>query len=225
MIKLLVVLFLCFNFLLADELIIKRDESGRIIVTNRPDPPKKIVSDKKTSPKSTPLLNNYQSYVRDKIIQTAKRFGFDPQIAIAVAHIESGFNPFAISHKGAVGVMQLMDETAKDYGVNDRFQLDQNIEAGIRHLKKLHEKYNGNLKLILAAYNAGEKAVEQYNGIPPFKETQEYIKKIFKILGMSYEPLSPPTTKKPIYKLTYPDGKVMITDTIPFNFSGIIEKI
>ncbi len=220
--KLLLFLFLS-TFLLNAELIVKKDENGHIIVTNRAEPEKKVSKPQKATANNDSIVSSYQGYVREKIIQTARRFNFDPQIAIAVAHIESGFNPFAISRKGAVGVMQLMDETAKDYGVVDRFHLDQNIEAGIRHLKKLYDKYNGNLKLVLAAYNAGEKAVEKYNGVPPFQETIDYIKKIFKLLGIKDNQDTP--AKKTIYKLTYPDGKVMITDSIPFNFSGTIEKI
>ena len=92
---------------------------------------------------------------------------------------ESGYNPRAISKAGAKGLMQLMPNTAQALGVEDVFNPQQNISGGVRYFKQLMNRFNGDFKLALAAYNAGSKAVRQYKGVPPFKETQHYIKKVF----------------------------------------------
>jgi len=113
------------------------------------------------------------------IIQTAIRYQVEPALVKAIIMAESGYNPRAISNKGAKGLMQLMPETAQDLGVEDSFNPQQNISGGVRYFKKLLNQFNGDLKLALAAYNAGSKTVRQYKGVPPFKETQYYIKKVF----------------------------------------------
>lgn len=97
----------------------------------------------------------------------------------AVIHAESFYNPHAVSHAGAVGLMQLMPATAKRYGVYDRQNPQQNIDGGVRYLKDLLEMFDGNVNLALAAYNAGENAVKKYGyRIPPYKETQHYVRKV-----------------------------------------------
>ena len=121
-----------------------------------------------------------------------------------MAKAESSFNPFAVSPKGAVGIMQLMKDTARQYGVINRYNADENIEAGVKHLKYLYEKYRGNIPLTLAAYNAGEEAVSKYNGVPPYKETKHYIRRVMSLMGMSYTLSSPAPAKTKIYKYTTP---------------------
>ena len=113
------------------------------------------------------------------IIQTAICYQVDPALVKAIIMAESGYDPRAISKKGAKGLMQLMPETAKELNVEDIFNPQQNIDGGVRYFKKLVNQFNGDLKLALAAYNAGSKTVRQYKGVPPFKETQHYIKKVF----------------------------------------------
>ena len=112
------------------------------------------------------------------IADTAERHAVDPALVRAVIKAESNFNPTAVSYKGAVGLMQLMPGTARRLGVRNSFDPEQNLDGGVRHLKYLLELYGGNLRLSLAAYNAGEKAVERHNGIPPYRETQQYVRKI-----------------------------------------------
>ena len=114
------------------------------------------------------------------IIQTSSRHQVDPAIVKAIIMAESGFNPRAISKAGAKGLMQLMPNTAKALGVEDAFNPQQNISGGVRYFKQLLNRFNGDIELALAAYNAGSATVRRYKGVPPFKATQHYIKKVFK---------------------------------------------
>jgi soluble lytic murein transglycosylase-like protein len=114
------------------------------------------------------------------IYHQSKKFDVDESLVKAVIFTESYFNPNATSKKGASGLMQLMPATAEKYGVKDLYNPRQNIIAGIQHLKYLLSRYPYKLKFAIAAYNAGENAVDKYNGIPPYKETQGYVKKVMK---------------------------------------------
>ena len=114
------------------------------------------------------------------IYRKAKEHDVDESLVKAVIYTESYFNPDATSHKGASGLMQLMPATAEKYGVDDLYNPRQNITAGIKHLKYLLDLYPHNIKLAIAAYNAGENAVNKYKGIPPYRETQGYVKKVMR---------------------------------------------
>ncbi len=108
----------------------------------------------------------------------SQHYGVDKTLINAVIRQESGFNPTAVSKAGAIGLMQLMPATAKGLGVTDATNPAQNVEAGVRHLKGLLDQYRGNIALALAAYNAGAGAVQKYGGIPPYQETQNYVRNI-----------------------------------------------
>jgi soluble lytic murein transglycosylase-like protein len=120
---------------------------------------------------TTEELNNY-------FAEASATYGVDEKLLKAVAKAESNFNPSAVSSAGAIGIMQLMPSTAAGLGVSDAFDARENILGGAKYLAKLLNKYNGDTSLALAAYNAGSARVDEYGGIPPFAETQNYVAKV-----------------------------------------------
>src|SRR5437867_4716942 len=123
-----------------------------------------------------------EPYARE-ITEAANRYGIPERLVTAMIRAESGFNPRAVSRKGAQGLMQLMPGTAAVLGVRNSFDPAENIDGGVRHLRGLLERYGNNLPFALAAYNAGEGAVNMHGGIPPYPETQAYVGRILAILG------------------------------------------
>lgn len=123
---------------------------------------------------------NYNKF--DAIIdKVSSAVGVEESLIRAVIHAESGFNPYAVSPKGAQGLMQLMPATARDLGVRNSFSPDENISGGSRYLKMLIARFKGNLSHALAAYNAGMDNVDKYRGIPPFEETRNYVKSVLRL--------------------------------------------
>jgi len=120
---------------------------------------------------------------RDLVTQTAARHGVDARVVNALIQVESAYHSRAVSPKGARGLMQLMPATGRQYGALDLFDPKVNLEAGIQHLKRLLTRYD--LPMALAAYNAGEAAVNRFGGIPPFRETQDYVTRILRLLNRS----------------------------------------
>ena len=157
------------------------DQKGVHHYTNIPPTDKKYKlkwRTKKASVKPNGIYNYPKSYEKD-ILRAAKQHDVDPDLVKAVIKVESNFNSSAISRKGAMGIMQLMPDTAEGYSVDNPFNPKENIDGGTKYLKKLIEMFGGDLKLALAAYNAGENAVIKYGfRIPPYNETIDYVEKV-----------------------------------------------
>jgi len=157
------------------------DANGVSHFTNTPTSGKYriFIREKSDPPRSTPRTYTQNPAQYETLIKRyAKKYGVDTALIKAVIHAESDFNPYATSNKGAQGLMQLMPETARDLSVVDTFDPEDNIRGGVRYLKTLLKKFNGNLELSLAAYNAGPHCVNQFGKIPPYRETKRYIRKV-----------------------------------------------
>ncbi|MCL6478622.1 MAG: lytic transglycosylase domain-containing protein [Peptococcaceae bacterium] len=138
-----------------------------------------IKTQKRDSRYIRPVTGSGLEAMADRV---AAKYGLDPALLKAVIKVESDFNPRALSRAGAMGLMQLMPDTARSLGVKYPFDPLENMEGGARYLKSMLERFNGDLNLALAAYNAGPGAVERYGGVPPFEETQSYIRRINRLL-------------------------------------------
>jgi soluble lytic murein transglycosylase-like protein len=145
----------------------------------------------------------------DSIIrQIARKYDVDPELVHSIIRAESNYDSQAVSPKGAVGLMQLMPETAKQLGVSDPYDPLENIEGGVKHLKDLMDTYNQKEELVLAAYNAGTEAVKKHKGIPPFPETIQYIKRV----KSYWTPDKSTGTKTKIYSFVDKSGRRVISN-------------
>ena len=161
------------------------DDDGVVHFTNAPADPRYRRSTELTGTTSGWLQlpagrsGRYVAEIRD----AASRYGIDAKLVESLIWVESTFDPWAVSRKGAQGLMQLMPGTASLLGVRDAFNPRQNIDGGVRHLRALLDRYQGSLPLALAAYNAGDEAVRSHRGVPPYPETQGYVRKILQLYG------------------------------------------
>jgi soluble lytic murein transglycosylase-like protein len=180
-----------------------RDEQGRLVLSKQPAPPGVQVRTfavhgndayRTTGLESpaVPLEQRLHAAVADH----AAHHDLNPDLIRAVIRVESGWNPRAVSRKGAMGLMQLMPATAAEYGVADPFDPDENIRAGVAYLRRLIDRFDGKTELALAAYNAGPGAVEKYHRtVPPYRETQSYVKRIVSVTEVRVGP------RRTIYKI------------------------
>ncbi len=182
----------------------------------------------KDSVESSPSLQKYDrtdytdtEYYQSIIHEKASKYNVDPSLVKAVIKTESNWNKRAVSKKGAMGLMQLMPSTASEMNVRNPFDPEENIEGGIKYLRYLLERFNGDLTLALAAYNAGPKWIDKYGIVPPITETKQYVKKVLALYkgGSPYSLTASDNRKEkrsePIYKVSLQDGTVLFTNS-PF---------
>jgi soluble lytic murein transglycosylase-like protein len=160
---------------------IRMEERDGVLYVRDVQPPPVLATQPASSPGERVVTKTATPY-RDLIRAAAARHGLAPELVESVIRVESNFEARAVSPKGARGLMQLMPATAAKLGVRNVFDGRQNIEGGVRHLRHLVDRYDGNLSLALAAYNAGVKAVGRYGGIPPYPETQAYVARVLRRL-------------------------------------------
>ncbi len=186
------------------------DEDGVTHFTNAPTDPRfrRIGALSGTAQGWLRLPEAVRARFGEEIREVAARHGVAADLVEAVIRVESAFNPRAVSNKGAQGLMQLMPRTASSLGVRNAFDPRENIDGGVRHLRYLLDRYPGNVPLALAAYNAGEKAVDHYGGIPPYAETQQYVQKILGPGGAG----SSRGVRNVVYRYTETDGTITLTN-------------
>ena len=209
-----------------------RDAGGkRVFINSEPVPkrPSKIpllrTSADGTTPRTThasfsasPEMSTLELANREKIEEMIRevsaRYRVDPALVRAVIRTESNWNSSAVSRKGALGLMQLVPGTAHQMGVNNAFDPKQNLDGGVRYLRTLLERYNGDLDRALAAYNAGPRAVDRAGGIPQYRETRDYVQKV---TDSYFQPGSNRLPRafdapRPIYRTVETDGRVVFTN-------------
>ena len=182
-----------------------RDANGHLVLSNTPKSGATVtfaVVNASVPIRTTRPVSRRAAEFEPLILEHAGRHGVNPDLVRGVIQAESAFNPNALSHKGAMGLMQLMPATASEYGVRNAYDPAQNISAGVAYLKSLLTRYSQNEELALAAYNAGPAAVKKYGAVPPYKETRNYIARI----KSSGSVLAPPRTS--VYRsIEFVDGR------------------
>ena len=174
----------------AAEVLLEEREGVLYVKNVEPPQPPPAVAAPSSSPPGEPVAAKTAAPYRGLIRAAAARHRLASELIESVIRVESNFEPRAVSSKGARGLMQLMPKTARLLGVRNVFDARQNIEGGARHLRNLVDRYNGNLTLALAAYNAGADAVARHGGIPPYAETRAYVARVLKLLQRTGLPVS-----------------------------------
>ena len=192
------------------------DGAGVVHLTNAPTDPRyrglAVVSG--TSSGWLRMTETSHHQFASDIREISSRHGVDPQLVESVIRAESAFNPTAVSRTGARGLMQLMPKTAVALGVRDSFNPRENIEGGVRHLRYLLDRYPGNVPFAVAAYNAGEGAVDAHRGIPPYAETQQYVQRVLQT-GAAWSGRTVGPLPRSVYRYAGPDGSVTYSNLPP----------
>jgi hypothetical protein len=192
------------------------DGAGVVHLTNAPTDPRyrglPVVSG--TSSGWLHMTETSHHQFTGDIREISSRHGVDPQLVESVIRAESAFNPTAVSRTGARGLMQLMPKTAVALGVRDSFNPRENIEGGVRHLRYLLDRYPGNVPFAVAAYNAGEGAVDAHRGIPPYAETQQYVQRVLQT-GAAWSGRTVGPLPRSVYRYAGSDGSVTYSNLPP----------
>jgi len=196
--------FLCCCAPLQAQILRYQGPDGRLYFTNLPLP---VAPTPTVAAQPTRLVA--QAPVLPLIHRLSQQYRIDPRLVQAMITAESNFDPYAVSRAGAQGLMQLMPDTAARYRVENPFDPQANLEGGMRYLRDLLLMFPSDLRHVLAAYNAGEGAVQQYGGIPPYPETQRYVERVLALYGAS----TPPPQRK-IYRYRTASGSILLTDTL-----------
>ncbi len=193
------------------------DQQGVIHLANRPEGRSASVRRGVARPRGgggdaparlpDPGRDRYDEHIR----AAAERFRVEPELIKAVIHAESGFNRRAVSRKGARGLMQLMPGTARQLGVSDSFDPRENIFGGTRYLREMLDRYGNDLRLGLAAYNAGPEAVDRSGGVPPYPETRSYVSRVSRLMQRYGGVPAPAGDRGRIYRVVK-DGRVLLTN-------------
>lgn len=190
----------------ADELKMKVDADGVKVIYNES-------ATQRSRRTATERVSVPEPRFETLIERESARHGFDPELVQAVVQAESGYNPRALSRKGAMGLMQLMPATARSFGVRDPYDPDENIRAGTAYLRRLIDRF-GRLDLALAAYNAGPEAVERFDGVPPYPETRGYVERVLGLYGGDGALSLPRRGKRPVL-IRRPGGRPLLTTADP----------
>jgi soluble lytic murein transglycosylase-like protein len=159
--------------------------------------------------------------INTHIVDVATRYGIDPKLVAAIVAVESRFNARAVSRRGAEGLMQLMPATAADLDVQDSFDPRDNIDGGVRHLKRLMVRFHHDLPLVIAAYNAGEQAVINHRGIPPYRETRQYVVRVLRRYDreaarqVAEQLAAPRSSTAKIVRVSYAGGRAVTAPLVP----------
>lgn len=193
------------------------DENGIVCYTNTPfvEKAERVIKEsagqnqKKVSQTGNMKIERDKDYYK-VIYEKAIKYDIDPSLVKAIIKTESNWNQRAVSRKGAMGLMQLMPATASEMALRDPFNPEENIEGGTRYLRYLLERFNGDLTLALAAYNAGPKTIEIFGTMPPITETRQYVNKVLSLYNGRMTQKKKP---EPIYKVILQDGTILFTNS------------
>ncbi len=203
---------LCCPSLSAENIRSYVDENGSLVLTNIPSGlPQGPLSQVRESIERQPARSARQRQFQPLIEMISGEQGVDVNLVEAIIQVESDFNPQAVSRKDCKGLMQLHPDTAKRFGVVDVFDPEQNIRGGVTYLRWLLDYFDKDLTRAVAAYNAGENAVLMHSGVPPYRETRAYLKKVSRLYSLNQT--HAPTPSLQIHRIETEDGRIVFTNT------------
>ena len=189
------------------EMYVYVDGNGSLLMTDNPHLNSSETATKLNQWTLSPIYE-YEIMIKE----ISARYRVDPRLVMAIVSTESNFNELAVSSSGAMGLMQLMPDTAKQLGVENPFDPRENLEGGIKYVRYLLERFDGNVELAVAAYNCGPGALERNGGIPPFGETSRYVKKVFDRYHGKKQMQIKSAYRRTVRKIVRPDGSIIYTN-------------